>query len=111
MQNYLVYQAYGSIDILHECMYSILSFYKTNPNSDTQIVIYTDAKPYLHSYLGQTIIYQEIDQNRIHLWQGDINFVHRVKIKMLQDFIVNHKGNILYTDTDTVFCSDVANIY
>ncbi len=83
MNNYLVYQAYGSIDILHECVYSILSFYKTNPNSDVRITIYTDSKPYLQSYLGQKVSYQEIDQGRIDLWKGKAAFVHRVKIKML----------------------------
>jgi hypothetical protein len=111
MKNYLVYQAYGSIDVLHECIYSILSFYKTNPDSDIRIIIYTDSKPYLQSYLGQTISYQEIDHDKIHLWKGNIGFVHRVKIKMLQDFMMHYKGNILYVDTDTIFCSDVSDIY
>lgn len=111
MKNYLVYQAYGSIDILHECIYSILSFYKTNPNSDIDIIIYTDSKSYLQSYLGQNISYQEIDHDRINFWKGEINFVHRVKIKILQDFILNHTGNVLYTDTDTIFCSDISDTY
>jgi len=111
MKNYLVYQAYGSTDILHECIYSILSFYKTNPYSNTYIVVYTDSKSYLQSYLGKKISYQQIDQDRINIWKGKIDFVHRVKIKILQDFILNHEGNLLYTDTDTLFCSDTSGIY
>ncbi|WP_218673736.1 hypothetical protein, partial [Candidatus Entotheonella palauensis] len=80
MKNYLVYQAYGSIDILHECLYSILSFYRTNPKSDVSIIVYTDAKPYLQSYLEQNVTYREINQNQIASWRGKISFVHRVKI-------------------------------
>jgi hypothetical protein len=30
---------------------------------------------------------------------------------MLQDFVLNHEGNLLYTDTDTLFCSDISGIY
>ncbi|WP_089938950.1 hypothetical protein [Candidatus Entotheonella palauensis] len=111
MKNYLVYQAYGSIDILHECIYSVLSFYKYNSDSDIHIIIYTDSRPYLQSYLGQAISYQDIEQSQIDFWKGEIDFIHRVKIKILQDFISRYEGNLLYTDTDTIFRSDISNIY
>ncbi len=111
MNNYLVYQAYGSIDILNECVYSILSFYRTNPNTNSHITIYTDSKSYIQSYLGDCVWYREINQDEINLWKGQFNFVHRVKIKILQDFILSHQGNILYVDSDTMFCSDISDIY
>ena len=39
----------------------------------------------------------------IKSWRGQINFVHRVKIEVLKDFVKNRQGNILYLDTDIVF--------
>ncbi len=89
----------------------MLSFYKTNPCPKVCIVVYTDAVPYLQSYLGDRVQYREIDQEKIDSWKGDIDFVHRVKIKMLQDFISAHSGHILYADTDTMFCADVSELY
>ena len=103
--NYIVYQAYGSIDILNEVIYSIASVFKQSESISFQIIIYTDNKEYLTTYLPSNIVFECITTQTISSWRGNIDFVHRVKIMMLKDICKKYKGNILYLDTDTIFIS------
>ncbi len=116
--NYLLYQAYGSTEILYEALYSILSYLRvskdTSEEDRARIIIYTDNEQLFRKYLhGSTskIEYVAIDQEKIQEWRGEINFVHRVKIKMLQDFFSRELGNVLYVDTDTVFLKKAAPMF
>ncbi len=106
--NYLIYQAYGNKGIINEAIYSLLSFYKAlvDPlSNEIKIVIYTDDIPSIDHYFSEKdIIYRPLTKELIHEWKGNIDFVHRVKIKILQDFfLVYTDANVLYVDSDTVF--------
>lgn len=109
--NYIVYQAYGSKDILNEVIYSIASVLKQSERFSYQIIIYTDSKEYLKKHLPSIIVYEDINSQIIRSWRGDIDFVHRVKIMMLKDFCNKYKGNLLYLDTDTVFTSPPDQVF
>lgn len=101
--NYIVFQAYGSIEILAECRFALMQLYKYNPADEFSIVLYTDNAAYFKNELplfSETII-EPVTPGIIKDWRGEINFVHRVKIKMLQDFFTKYSGNVLYCDTDT----------
>ncbi|MBB3698481.1 hypothetical protein KMW28_16035 [Flammeovirga yaeyamensis] len=106
-KNILIYQAYGLKEILYECIYSIYTLHTFKSDVD-QIVIYTDQKEVFSSLLPErlNINYCSIDQDTIQKWKGEFNFVHRVKIKVIQDTIHkygNENINYLYLDTDTTF--------
>lgn len=109
--NYIIYQVHGNIDYYNEALYSILSYYKFNINSENKIVIYTDNEPFLKKYLPNDVIYININDEKIKKWRGEIDFVHRVKIKIIQDFTSKYKGNFLYLDTDTCFTSNINGIF
>jgi hypothetical protein len=109
--NYIVYQAYGSIDILNELIYSIASFYNQSNNLPVNIVVYTDNVKYLSKYLPSSIIYEELSTSKIKEWRGEIDFVHRVKVEMLLDFCRKYSGNVLYLDTDTIFTKSPDNLF
>ena len=113
--NYIVYQAYGNKDIINEAIYSLLSFYKTasDPfNSEVKIVMYTDDIPAIDHFLSEkSLIFRPLTQELIREWRGNIDFVHRVKIKILQDFFNTYEdANVLYVDSDTVFKTDPVDI-
>lgn len=101
--NYIVYQAYNSIDNLNECLYSIYSVEKFSEN--IKIVIYTDQESYFKDRVPSkmNIDYRHVSQEEITKWRGINNFVHRFKIEVLLDLIRHLKedANILYIDTDT----------
>lgn len=101
--NYLVYLAYGGEDYCNEALYSLLSYYKYHEPGENRIVIYTDNIDFFSSRLPDNVIYTELTPEKIKEWKGSINFVHRVKIKILQDAASRFQGNFLYLDTDTYF--------
>jgi hypothetical protein len=101
--NYLVYQAYGSLDILNELIFSVASFSNQTNELPASIVVYTDQHEYLRKYLPHSIIYETLSPSKLKAWRGEIDFVHRAKIEMLIDFCQKYSGNVLYVDSDTTF--------
>ncbi|WP_018616037.1 hypothetical protein [Segetibacter koreensis] len=109
MHQYLIFQAYGNIDIIQECKYALIrlkSIYKNSPVIPG-VIIYTDIpsafdvfKPVL------PIIIEKIDDSKIALWRGKIEFVHRVKIEIIKDAFQKYGGKGVYMDTDT-YCKRI----
>jgi hypothetical protein len=109
--NYLVYQSYGSTDILNECCYSILSLLKHGFNPEKiRIVIYTDRKEYF-SFLPSHILFVEMNAATIEDYKGPHAFVHRLKIKVLQDSTERFEGKILYADSDIYFLKSIDSLF
>lgn len=116
MQNALLYQAYGGQDFVNECRYSLLKYlqvYNLTPPAHTGIVVYTDMpnafadfQPFL-PYLST----RPLTKDRVQQWRGTINFVHRVKIEMLIDFLRTFEGNVLYCDTDTYLTAPIQPVF
>ncbi|HEV7331933.1 MAG TPA: hypothetical protein VGN63_12910 [Flavisolibacter sp.] len=116
MQNAILYQAYGGTDYTNECRYSLLKYlqvYNLTPPADTAIVIYTDTPdvfsdftPFFH-HLRTLPLTKETAQR----WRGANNFVHRLKIEMLIDFLHRFEGNLLYCDTDTYLTAAIHPLF
>ena len=111
MGNYLLYQAYGSPDILNEALLSILSYLR-QPAAVT-VLVYTDNPAHFQTVLGDAagVTYVFIEQVQWQDWRGEIDFVHRVKIKVLQHAAAHYAGQLLYVDTDTIFTQSPAAIF
>jgi len=108
MNHFLIYQAYGKEEIKQECLFSLLSLrYHASEAflEKLQIIIYTDS-PEDFSLLkqwGLQPVYELLSPEKLQDWRGSIDFVHRVKIKMLQDAAQKYEGKFIYLDTDTYF--------
>jgi hypothetical protein len=76
INHFLIYQAYGKEEIKQECLFSLLS------------LRYHASEAFLE---------------KLQDWRGSIDFVHRVKIKILQDAAQKYEGKFIYLDTDTYF--------
>jgi hypothetical protein len=111
MGNYLIYQAYGNPDILNEALFSLLSYLR-QPACATA-VIYTDNPAHFQAVLGElaSIAYVTIPASQWREWRGEIDFVHRVKIKVLQHATTHYVGQLLYVDTDTIFTLPLASLF
>ena len=112
MPNYLLYQAYGNPDILNEAVFSILS-YTRQPDATAQIILYTDNPSHFTNLWGEwsAVQYVPVAAAQWQAWRGDIDFVHRVKIEVLQHAAAHYAGNLLYLDTDTIFQASAAPIF
>ncbi len=102
--NYIVYLAYGKEDNLNECIYSLYSL--IGNISGTEVIIYTDNVDYISGLAPDqlTISYHKLSTDKIARWKGEKGFLHRLKIRVLIDFMESlgdAKANILYLDGDT----------
>ncbi|MFD2248178.1 hypothetical protein [Pontibacter ruber] len=111
MQRHLLYQAYGNEDILHELIYSIYSLLRVYGDSPFTLVVYTDNQAMLEKWLPPTVVYEPLTQVQIKQWRGKYDFVHRVKIEIIRDFISKYKGSALYLDTDTVITQPIDQLF
>ena len=109
--NYLVYLVYGGDDYYNEALYSLLSYYKYHEVNENRIILYTDNSCFFKKHLPEDVIYVAIYEAKINEWKGSINFVHRVKVKVLQDAAEKFYGSFLYLDTDTYFERNVTELF
>ncbi len=109
--NHLVYLAYGGEDYYNEALYSLLTYYKYHEPGENRILLYTDNTVFFSGQLPDDVIYTELNADKIKEWKGSINFVHRVKIKVLQDVTSRFQGNFLYLDTDTYFLKSIKLLF
>lgn len=112
--NYIIYQAYGMSDIINECLYSLYTLSKFQ--DEFEVFIYTDKVEYFEKFTPKSleIHYRKLEQSEIKKWRGKYNFVHRLKIMVLLDFLKKHvqnSDNILYVDSDVTFKKPVADLF
>jgi hypothetical protein len=116
MNNYIVFQAYGSKAIFDECNFFLLRFAAATNNEErtnTTIVIYTTDKTKFVQWHDELpgIIFEPVTMEEINKWRGDIDFVHRVKIEIMIRFFSSYSGNLLYCDTDTYPVESLQTIF
>lgn len=116
MKNAVLYQAYGGTAFVNECRFALLKYlhvYNLKPPASTAVFIYTD-KPHLFSDFEPFFHHlhcRPMSAETVKAWRGDIDFVHRVKIKMMEDLLRDFSGNLLYCDTDTCATAPLENIF
>ena len=101
--NYFVIQCYGKERILREakfCVLSLLKFIKDDANYS--IVLYTDNNAFFDD-IKDHVVFEPMLPEMVQQWKGEHNFVHRVKVMMLLDFVSKYEGKFLYLDSDTWF--------
>lgn len=103
----LLCQSYGSPEALHEtlvCLLSLKEICKTR-FSQLDIVLYTDNPEYFKRYFkgDANLSLVALTNGRIAEWKGKRQYVHRLKIKMIEDCFRNHGRSVLYFDSDTYF--------
>jgi len=100
----IVYQSYGNNDVFKQTLFSIftLQYYlsETRINFPYSIIVYTDKPEIFSKYNLETSL---LSQNLIQKWKGKYNFLHRVKIIIIEDAARRYNDSIIYIDSDTYF--------
>ena len=111
---YIVMQAYGQERILYESLFAMLSYYAIHKEKSKEVsfIIYTDKPTWYPAAINEfvSVIFIPLNADKIKEWRGAQSFVHRLKIKLLEDVSLHYSGSFLYIDTDTVFkkhCEDL----
>jgi Glycosyl transferase family 8 len=115
-KNYIVFQCYGNEQIYMECVFALLSLsklYRNRPQPDFNIWIYTDQPEWFGRFADCPfhLNFRRITPAELQVWRGNHFFVHRVKIEILLDFLPQHSGNVLYTDTDITFLQPLEPLF
>lgn len=113
---YIVLQAYSHRNYVNEALYLIFSYIRNHKNwlsNEVAFVIYTDLAEEFAILQKYTDIFfiESINQSQIIDWHGEPAFLHRGKIKMIEDFFQKYEGHLLYMDTDTYFLKESSEIF
>lgn len=113
MNNYILYQAYGNMDVVNECKFSLLRLLSVyGSNNKPHVIIYSDKPGEFIPFKNEIPLTIEIIHNKdINAWRGSINFVHRVKIEVIRDCLDKYPGKVIYADTDTCCIKDLNGIF
>jgi hypothetical protein len=93
-------------DIYHyETICSIKSFTELNSKFKGKIVIYTDKKSFFlnHLSLSQNVIILDVDKEKIKQLLNGSEYIYRIKILLLLEFVRLNKGKVIFVDGDTFF--------
>ena len=83
------------------CLYSLFRF--ENPNLD-KVILFTDKPDFFTIYFNDhPVQYILLTEEKVRLMRGEIDFLHRMKIAMIEEVLQFTNENILYVDSDTFF--------
>lgn len=105
----LVLQSFGRPSEYRRALLTILSFYAhcSLPKQHTQVLLFTDAPGFFASLLEDyPVSYQMLSPSTIQRMRGDIDFLHRIKIAVIESAFQLSSGILLYADSDTFFIKD-----
>lgn len=102
VQPRLVVQSFGKESEYRRALFCILSYLAHS--GMRQVILFTDNAKYFQTYLPSV----ELDivlltPEKIKAMRGDIDFLHRMKIALLEEAFTKTTGPLLYVDSDTFF--------
>lgn len=106
----LVTQSFGRENEYRRALFTILSFWAwySGPASQVKTVLFTDAPDFFRPYLTDIEVeYVLLTPDKIRVMRGQIDFLHRMKIALIEEAFQRNPGaHMLYVDSDTFFTAD-----
>lgn len=120
---YLLFLAHTREDLVREVIFSLISLLKktefTLPEG-MRVLIYTDQKPLFEEYFAEEpellekFLFRTITSEIVAEWKGPHNFIHRVKICMINDALrhfCSREDKLLYLDSDTYLLKSILPLF
>jgi hypothetical protein len=105
----LAIQSFGRENEYRRAIFTILSFYAYSSleQKQTKVLLFTDKPEYFSAYLdGFPVEYVLLPPEKIKQMRGMIDFLHRIKIAVIEEAFALSEEALLYTDSDTFFIGD-----
>ena len=106
----LVTQSFGRENEYRRALFAILSFWAwySGPAERVKTVLFTDAPDFFRPYLADLEVdYVLLTPEKIRIMRGEIDFLHRMKIALIEESFDRYPGaDLLYVDSDTFFTAD-----
>ncbi len=105
----LVLQSFGNKTEYARAVFAILSYFAHASDQSRCVLVYTDDSDFLSRYLkGFPVEYIPLTQDDLKRMRGDIDFLHRIKIEVIENAFSRRREALLYLDSDTFFIADPA---
>lgn len=105
----LVLQSYGRPAEHRRGVFSVLSFFAHTqlPMNQVRALIFTDQPDFFRTFLKEfPVEYVLLDSELLRSMRGEIDFVHRVKICVIDEAMKRVHSRLLYVDSDTCFIAN-----
>lgn len=109
MMTYLVLQSFGRENEYKRAILTTLSFFAhiNIPLIHVKTLLFTDKPDYFTKHFAELPVeYVLLTQEKIKSMRGRIDFLHRMKIAVIEEAFSMSSGNLIYTDSDTFFIAD-----
>lgn len=105
----LVLQSYGNMKEYRRGLFAVFSFFAHIKGAldQVRVLIFTDNPDFFRLYLADLPVgYYFLDAATIKHWRGEIDFLHRIKIAVIEKAFLSENSDLLYIDSDTCFVKD-----
>lgn len=105
----LVLQSFGKEIEYRRAVFTVMSFYAHISTSvaQTRVLLFTDKPEWFTGYFQELPVeYILLTPEKIKTMRGQIDFLHRMKISLIEEAFQRTDGNLLYIDSDTFFTAD-----
>ena len=105
----LAVQSFGREYEYRRAILTVLSFYvyTSAPVMQTRVILFTDRPEYFKPFFGGLPIeYVLLTEDKIKKMRGGINFLHRMKIALIEEALEKTEDALIYTDSDSFFIGD-----
>jgi len=102
-------QSFGREYEYRRAILAILSFYAhvSKPLQETRVILFTDNPDYFKPFLSDLPVhYNLLGPEKIRAMRGAIDFLHRMKIAVIEEAFALVNDDLLYLDSDTFFVGD-----
>jgi hypothetical protein len=105
----LVLQSFGKEYEYKRAIFAIWSVW-THFDANQKVILFTDNQAYFEKYFeGQEVTYINLSAAKIKSMRGEIDFLHRMKIALIEEAFKIANTHLLYIDSDTFFISSPQN--
>lgn len=107
----LVAQSFGRESEYRRVLVTILSFY-AHSSRLLPTWLFTDNPEWFAPYLSELPVqYVRLTPEKISIMRGKIDFLHRMKIALIEEAFQKADSSLFYADSDTFFTEDPMTLY
>jgi hypothetical protein len=109
----LVVQSFGNEREYRRAILTVVSYYAFTPPSDAmKTLLFTDRPEYFKNMLnGFPVEFISLTAEKIRQMRGEIDFLHHMKIALIEEAFQKSDDNLLYADSDAFFVSDPTPLF
>jgi len=111
MGKHVILMAFNSRTFYDQANLLILSLLTLSEPDDIIIHLYTDESSWIPGSIINKIKVYKLTSDEINELKGEQNFIHRVKIALIEDLCNKVTGEIIYIDTDCIVKSNLTELF